>query len=107
MPKSIIQYDAYEISPCLWQTEDNGGDRYFHAIESTKNLSKEERKRLVFTLYGHITDEGAQAIGDFLTWEDAVDTYQKITGCSIRKKWRNTRLIGLEIAPGKGGWSTK
>ena len=66
-------YDNYEISPCKRHEEpDSPGKFYFEVCEP--------READVWTLYGHITGEGAQAIGDFDTREHAEEVYSRITG---------------------------
>src|SRR5271156_139778 len=66
-------FDNYEISPCTRTEEpDSPGKCYFEVCEP--------HEADVWTLYGHINGEGAQAIGDFATREHAEETYFGITG---------------------------
>ena len=66
-------YDNYEISPCRrYEEPDSPGKFYFEVCESGEAD--------VWTLYGHITGEGAQAIGDFDSREHAEEVYSRITG---------------------------
>jgi hypothetical protein len=66
-------YDNYEISPCRrYEEPDSPGKFYFEVCEP--------HEADVWTLYGHITGEGVQAIGDFSKREYAEETYQRITG---------------------------
>jgi len=66
-------YDNYEISPCTRTEEpDKPGHFYFEVCEP--------HEADVWTLYGHIPGEGAQAIGDFATREHAEEAFQRITG---------------------------
>jgi hypothetical protein len=66
-------YDNYEISPCTRTEEpDRPGHFYFEVCEP--------HDANVWTLYGHINGEGAQAIGDFDTREHAEEAFRRITG---------------------------
>ena len=66
-------FDNYEISPCgRYEEPDSPGKYYFEVCEP------EEAD--VWTLYGHIPDEGVQAIGDFSKREYAEEAFQRITG---------------------------
>lgn len=107
MPKPIIRYDAYEIAPCIRTDVDKDGIEIYQAIPNTKSLTPGQKKRLIFTLYGHIHGEGVQAIGDFREWNFAVECYQKITGVRVTRRWKNTRLCGLPTEPGGKPWGQK
>ena len=66
-------FDNYEISPCKrFEEPDSSGKFYFEVCEPAEAD--------VWTLYGHINGEGAQAIGDFATREHAEEVYSCITG---------------------------
>ena len=66
-------FDNYEISPCTRTEEpDAPGKFYFEVCEP--------HEADVWTLYGHIDGEGAEAIGDFDTREHAEEVFQRITG---------------------------
>ena len=66
-------YDNYEISPCRrYEEPDSPGKCYFEVCEPDEAD--------VWTLYGHVTGEGAQAIGDFASHEHAEETFLRITG---------------------------
>jgi hypothetical protein len=81
-------YDNYEISPC--QRLDEAG------LPDPNGLIYEvcdPDEADVWTLYGHITGEGAQAIGDFASRGDAEDTFQRITGISFS----DTRAVADRI----------
>jgi hypothetical protein len=66
-------FDNYEISPCRrYEEPDLPGTFYFEICDPAEAD--------VWTLYGHIHDEGAQAIGDFATPEHAEEVFQRITG---------------------------
>ncbi len=66
-------YDNYEISPCKrFEEPDSPGKFYFEVCEP--------HEADVWTLYGHITGEGVQAIGDFANREHAEEVFQRITG---------------------------
>jgi hypothetical protein len=77
-------YDDYEISPCRrYEDPDSPGTFYFEVCEP------EEAD--VWTLYGHISGEGVEAIGDFATRERAEETFLRITGFSL-SGWREWAL---------------
>jgi hypothetical protein len=63
-------FDNYEIRPC-WRLGE-GGISYVEVCE--------EEQAQFWTLYGHITGEGVQAIGDFISREAAEEVYYRITG---------------------------
>jgi hypothetical protein len=66
-------FDNYEISPCTrFEEPDKPGHFYYEVCKP------EEAD--VWTLYGHIPGEGAQAIGDFDTREHAEEAFQRIIG---------------------------
>ena len=66
-------FDEYEIQPCRrFEEPDSPGRSYFESC----NADAAD----VWTLYGHITGEGVQAIGDFDTREHAEEVFGKITG---------------------------
>ena len=66
-------YDNYEISPCRrYEEPGSPGKFYFEVCEP--------HEADVWTLYGHITGEGVDAIGDFATCEHAEETFSRITG---------------------------
>ena len=66
-------YDNYEISPCRrYEEPDSPGTFYFEVCEPNEAD--------VWTLYGHVTGEGVQAIGDFATREAAEEVFFHITG---------------------------
>jgi hypothetical protein len=66
-------YDNYEISPCRrYEEPDSPGKFYFEVCEP--------EEAHVWTLYGHISGEGVQAIGDFASRQAAEQVYTRITG---------------------------
>jgi hypothetical protein len=68
-------YDNYEISACRRfdrKGRPNRNGRYYEVCEADDAD--------VWTLYGHITGLGAEAIGDFTTREHAEEVFQRITG---------------------------
>jgi hypothetical protein len=67
------RFDNYEISPCRRYEEPDCPGKFFFEV-----CDPEEAH--VWTLYGHIHGEGAQAIGDFATREHAEEVFQRITG---------------------------
>lgn len=67
------RFDDYEISPCRrYEEPDSPGWFTFEPCEP--------READVWTLYGHVTGEGVQAIGDFVTREHAEEVFARITG---------------------------
>ena len=86
-------YDDYEISPCTRTEEpDSPGKFYFEVCEP------EEAD--VWTLYGHIDGEGAEAIGDFTTREAAEQVYFHITGIPFTSSYQaESRLRVMHAAP--------
>jgi hypothetical protein len=71
------RFDAYEISPCRrYEEPDRPGLFYFEPCEP--------QAADVWTLYGHIPGQGAEAIGDFATQEQAEEIYARITGQPYR-----------------------
>jgi hypothetical protein len=66
-------YDNYEIHPCRrYEEPDSPGKFYFEVCEP--------HEADVWTLYGHITGEGVEAIGDFATLEHAEEVFSRIAG---------------------------
>ena len=66
-------FDNYEISPCKrYEEPDSPGKFYFEVCEQDEGD--------VWTLYGHVNGEGAQAIGDFAEREAAEEVFFRITG---------------------------
>ena len=66
-------YDNYEISPCKRYEEPDSPGKFFFEVCEPDEAD-------VWTLYGHISGEGVQAIADFGTREYAEETFQRITG---------------------------
>jgi hypothetical protein len=99
MPKPIARYAAYEIAPCITEhVSYDGHDRIRHeyqAVQNTKGLSFQQKRNLIFTLYGEDQEGLAEAIVDRSTWDDVVRVYEAITGCRVPRKLRNTRMKHL------------
>jgi hypothetical protein len=75
-------FDNYEIGPCTRTEElDSPGRFYFEVCEP--------HEADVWTLYGHITGEGVQAIGDFPTRQTAEEIYALITGQTFPGSYRS------------------
>lgn len=75
-PVRLTTFDNYEIGPCTRTEEpDRPGHFDFEACEP--------HEADVWTLYGHIPREGADAIGDFATRAHAEETFQRITGIAF------------------------
>jgi hypothetical protein len=72
-PTLPTRFDAYEIAPCQRFREEGEGDRFYY-----EPCEPEEAD--VWTLYGHIPGQGAEAIGDFTSCELAEEVYARITG---------------------------
>src|SRR5207244_3167398 len=69
----MTPFDNYEISPCRrYEEPDCPGKFYFEVCDPNESD--------VWTLYGHIPDEGVQPIGDFDTREHAEEVFERITG---------------------------
>jgi hypothetical protein len=86
-------YDNYEISPC-WRYEepDSPGKFYFEVCKP------EEAD--VWTLYGHISGEGVQAIGDFASRKAAEQVYTRITGLPFTGSYQSDdRLRVMHAGP--------
>jgi hypothetical protein len=66
-------YDNYEISPCRRYEEPGSPDKFYFE-------TCEPQEADVWTLYGHITGEGVEAIGDFPSRDAAEQVYYRITG---------------------------
>ena len=82
-------YDNYEISPCRrYEEPDSPGKFYFEVCDP--------HEADVWTLYGHITGEGVDAIGDFASREAAEETYFRITG--VKFSGSNTADTHLRVA---------
>lgn len=86
-------YDNYEISPCRrYEEPDSPGKFYFEGCEP--------HEADVWTLYGHITGEGVQAIGDFATRDSAEEVYFRITGQPYTSSFEaDTRLRVMHAGP--------
>jgi len=69
------RFDDYEIAPCRRLQEDGERVRFYYE-------SCEPHEADVWTLYGHIPGQGAEAIGDFDTSEHAEEVFARITGRS-------------------------
>ncbi len=86
-------YDNYEISPCRrYEEPDSPGKFYFETCEP--------QEADVWTLYGHTTGEGVQAIGDFCSREAAEQVYYRITGQAFPSSFEaNPRLRVMHAGP--------
>jgi hypothetical protein len=73
-PSGILtRFDDYEISPCQrFEEPDSPGRFYFEVCKPTEAN--------VWTLYGHISGQGVEAIGDFDSFAHAAEVYTRITG---------------------------
>lgn len=81
-------FDNYEISPCRrYKEPGKPGQFYFEPC----NPSEAD----VWTLYGHIPDQGVEAIGDFSTLEFAEEVYCRITGQAFVSHEQNEARIRL------------
>jgi hypothetical protein len=88
-------FDNYEISPCRrFEEPDSPGRFYFEPCEPAEAD--------VWTLYGHISGEGAEAIGDFATQKAAQEIYFRIIGQPFTGSYRPTaaRLRLMHSATG-------
>lgn len=72
-PEGFPCFDDYEIQPCR---------RYIDADEPAVSFVEpcQPFEADFWTLYGHVTGEGVQAIGDFHTREHAEEVFARITG---------------------------
>ena len=66
------KFDNYEIHGCVERPSGPGYESY---VEQCPDDEAD-----YWTLFGHISGEGIQAIGDYATREDAEELYQRITG---------------------------
>jgi hypothetical protein len=73
--KSAPVYDDYEISGCCRLDDAGRPDPDGKAVEPC-----EDSEAHFWTLYGHITGQGVEAIGDFPTREAAEEVFYRITG---------------------------
>jgi hypothetical protein len=74
-------YDNYEISPCRrYEEQDSPGKFYFEVCEP--------HEADVWTLYGHIANEGVQAIGGFAKREAAEEVFFHITGLTFTGSYK-------------------
>jgi len=74
-------FDNYEISTCKrFEEPDSPGRFYFEVCEP--------HEADVWTLYGHITGEGVQAIGDFASRQAAEEVYFRITGLKFTGSYK-------------------
>lgn len=71
-------FDNYEISPCRRLDEAGLPDPIGLSFEVCEPAEAD-----VWTLYVHITGEGAEAIGDFATRAAAEEIFQRITGIAF------------------------
>jgi hypothetical protein len=72
-PGVLTRFDRYEIGPCRRLLEDGKTVRFYYEACAAKDAD-------VWTLYGHIPGQGAEAIGDFDSREQAEEIYARITG---------------------------
>jgi hypothetical protein len=86
-------FDNYEISPCArFEEPDSPGKFYYEVCEP------EEAD--VWTLYGHVSGEGVQAIGDFSKREYAEEVFERITGIPFTGSYAaDARLRIMHAAP--------
>ena len=76
-------FDNYEISPCRrFEEPDSPGRFYFEPCDASEAD--------VWTLYGHIKGEGAEAIGDFATRNVAEEVCFRITGVPFTGSYQAT-----------------
>jgi hypothetical protein len=66
-------FDDYEIQPCRRYID--ADEPHLAFIEPCQPFEAD-----FWTLYGHVTGEGAHAIGDFHTREHAEEVFARITG---------------------------
>src|SRR5438552_204352 len=79
--RNLTVYDNYEISPCKrFEEPDFPGKFYFEVCEP------EEAD--LWTLYGHITGQGVEAIGDFVRREAAEEVFFRITGLKFTGSYK-------------------
>jgi hypothetical protein len=84
-------YDNYEISPCVRRSD--GGEPYVDVAEAHETPD-------FWTLYGHISGQGVEAIGDFATREAAEEVYYRITGQPFTASYEaDARLRMMHAAP--------
>lgn len=82
-------YDNYEISGCAESSE------YPYEVEQVADSDAR-----FWTLYGHISGEGLEAIGDFATREAAEHVYTRITGQPFTGSYEaDARLRLMHAAP--------
>ena len=67
------RFDDYEIHPCQRFQEHDDPQRFYFEVCKPDEAD-------VWTLYGHIPGQGAEAIGDFSSRELAEEIYARITG---------------------------
>jgi hypothetical protein len=72
-PDGLARFDRYEIGPCRRWQEDGEKVRFYYESCAAKDAD-------VWTLYGHIPGRGAEAVGDFDSFEQAEAIYARITG---------------------------
>ncbi|QVL31637.1 hypothetical protein KIH39_22765 [Telmatocola sphagniphila] len=75
----LTRFDDYEIQPCRRYILEDEPDRSY--VEPCEGFEAD-----FWTLYGHITGEGVQAIGDFGTRRHAEEVFAKITGRSYSSR---------------------
>ena len=86
-------YDNYEISPCRRYEEPDAPGKFYFEVS-------EPHEADVWTLNGHIRDEGVEAIGDFTTRGHAEETFQRITGIEFTgSREVNARLRVMHAGP--------
>jgi len=74
-------YDNYEISPCRRYEEPESPGKFTFEV-------CEPHEADVWTIYGHITNEGVQAIGDFANRQVAEEVFFHITGLKFTGSYK-------------------
>ena len=85
-------YDNYEISGCM--RLDSAGQPDPAGV-SVERCDDEDHLAHFWTLYGHIDGQGAEAIGDFASRDDAEEVYQRITGEPFGRSYEAGRRLRL------------
>ena len=76
-------FDNYEISPCRRHEEPDSPGKFYFEV-------REPHEADVWTLYGHVTGEGVQAISDFANRDGAEVVFYRITGLKFTGSYKSS-----------------
>ncbi len=75
----VAPFDGYEVAPVHVETDGETCEGCLTGAEA-RELVRTVGGSLIWSLYGHLPEGGAQCIADYATESDALTVYAQITG---------------------------